>query len=49
MATLMGIVPTLLTGYLVETEGRAAVLSEKEKNLSAVVHLLDEALNNCSE
>ncbi|HDO1322124.1 TPA: two-component system sensor histidine kinase AtoS [Aeromonas veronii] len=44
MATLMVIVPTLLTGYLVETEGRAAVLSEKEKNLSAVVHLLDEAL-----
>ncbi|MFW8177621.1 two-component system sensor histidine kinase AtoS, partial [Klebsiella pneumoniae] len=44
MAILMVIVPTLSIGYIVETEGRSAVLSEKEKKLSAVVHLLDEAL-----
>ncbi len=29
---LMVIVPTLTIGYIVETEGRSAVLSEKEKN-----------------
>lgn len=44
MAILMVIVPTLSIGYIVETEGRSAVLSEKEKKLSAVVHLLDQAL-----
>ncbi|GJL45639.1 signal transduction histidine-protein kinase AtoS [Citrobacter farmeri] len=44
MALLMVIVPTLSIGYIVETEGRSAVLSEKEKKLSAVVHLLDQAL-----
>ncbi|SUX65970.1 sensory histidine kinase AtoS [Citrobacter amalonaticus] len=32
MALLMVIVPTLSIGYIVETEGRSAVLSEKEKN-----------------
>ena len=31
MAILMVIVPTLTIGYIVETEGRSAVLSEKEK------------------
>lgn len=31
MALLMVIVPTLSIGYIVETEGRSAVLSEKEK------------------
>lgn len=46
MAILMVIVPTLSIGYIVETEGRSAVLSEKEKKLSAVVHLLDEALGD---
>ncbi len=35
MAILMVIVPTLTIGYIVETEGRSAVLSEKEKKLSA--------------
>ncbi|XJM05118.1 hypothetical protein AB2I73_13160 [Escherichia coli] len=40
MAILMVIVPTLTIGYIVETEGRSAVLSEKEKKLSAVVNLL---------
>ncbi|POT59748.1 two-component system sensor histidine kinase AtoS [Citrobacter amalonaticus] len=46
MAILMVIVPTLSIGYIVETEGRSAVLSEKEKKLSAVVHLLNEALGD---
>ena len=46
MAILMVIVPTLSIGYIVETEGRSAVLSEKEKKLSAVIHLLDEALGD---
>lgn len=46
MAILMVIVPTLSIGYIVETEGRSAVLSEKEKKLSAVVNLLNEALGN---
>ncbi len=46
MAILMVIVPTLSIGYIVETEGRSAVLSEKEKKLSAVVHLLDQALGD---
>ena len=46
MALLMVIVPTLSIGYIVETEGRSAVLSEKEKKLSAVIHLLDQALGD---
>lgn len=46
MAILMVIVPTLSIGYIVETEGRSAVVSEKEKKLSAVVHLLDDALGD---
>ena len=33
MAILMVIVPTLTIGYIVETEGRSAVLSEKEKKM----------------
>ena len=36
MAILMVIVPTLTIGYIVETEGRSAVLSEKEKLKSLV-------------
>lgn len=46
MAILMVIVPTLTIGYIVETEGRSAVLSEKEKKLSAVVNLLNQALGD---
>lgn len=46
IAILMVMVPTLLIGYIVETEGQSAILSEKEKKLSAVVHLLDRALGN---
>lgn len=34
MAILMVIIPTLSIGYIVETEGRSAVLSEKEKKIS---------------
>ncbi|HFZ8994231.1 TPA: two-component system sensor histidine kinase AtoS [Citrobacter freundii] len=45
-ASLMIIVPTLIIGYIVETEGRAALLAEKEKKLSAVLSLLDEALGD---
>ncbi|UCQ19151.1 two-component system sensor histidine kinase AtoS [Edwardsiella tarda] len=44
MAILMVIVPTLSIGYIVEIEGRSAVLAEKEKKLAAVVQLLDQAL-----
>ncbi|TGB67149.1 two-component system sensor histidine kinase AtoS [Escherichia sp. E4930] len=44
MAILMVIIPTLSIGYIVETEGRSAVLSEKEKKLAAVVQLLNAAL-----
>ncbi|QCZ32845.1 hypothetical protein D8Z79_013950 [Escherichia fergusonii] len=36
MAILMVIIPTLSIGYIVETEGRSAVLSEKEKKLGKV-------------
>ncbi|MCC4040006.1 two-component system sensor histidine kinase AtoS [Escherichia coli] len=46
MAILMVIVPTLTIGYIVETEGRSAVLSEKEKKLSAVINLLNQALGD---
>ncbi|EFC1526878.1 two-component system sensor histidine kinase AtoS [Escherichia ruysiae] len=46
MAILMVIVPTLTIGYIVETEGRSAVLSEKEKKLSAVLNLLNQALGD---
>ncbi len=44
-AILMVIVPTLSIGYIVETEGLISrSYLKKEKKLSAVVHLLDEAL-----
>lgn len=32
MAIMMVVVPTVSIGYIVETEGRSAVLAEKEKN-----------------
>lgn len=44
MAILMVCIPIISIGYIVETEGRSAVLSEKEKKLSAVVNLLNTAL-----
>lgn len=46
VAILMVIIPTVSIGYIVETEGRSAVLSEKEKKLSAVLSLLDDALGD---
>lgn len=46
VAILMVIIPTVCIGYIVETEGRSAVLSEKEKKLSAVLSLLDDALGD---
>ncbi|EPZ2455205.1 two-component system sensor histidine kinase AtoS [Citrobacter youngae] len=46
MAILMVIVPTISIGYIVETEGRSAVLSEKEKKLSSVLTLLNGALGD---
>lgn len=44
IAMFMITIPTLTIGYVVETEGRAALLQEKEKKLSAITHLLDEVL-----
>lgn len=46
MAILMVIVPTISIGYIVETEGRSAVLSEKEKKLSSAIALLNDALGD---
>ena len=46
MAILMVIIPTISIGYIVETEGRSAVLSEKEKKLSSVITLLNDALGD---
>jgi two-component system sensor histidine kinase AtoS len=46
MAIMLVSVPTISIGYIVETEGRSAVLSEKEKKLSAVVNLLNDALGD---
>lgn len=46
MAILMVVIPTISIGYIVETEGRSAVLSEKEKKLSSVLTLLNDALEN---
>ena len=46
MAILMVIIPTISIGYIVETEGRSAVLSEKEKKLSSVIALLNDALGD---
>lgn len=46
MAILMVTVPTISIGYIVETEGRSAVLSEKEKKLSSVLALLNDALGD---
>lgn len=46
IAVFMVTIPTLIIGYMVETEGWAALLQEKEKKLSAITHLLDEALGD---
>ncbi|SFD44925.1 two-component system sensor histidine kinase AtoS [Pragia fontium] len=44
LAILMVSLPTLIIGYLVETEGRDALLQEKRIKLSAVTKLLDQSL-----
>nr|WP_249226326.1 two-component system sensor histidine kinase AtoS [Entomohabitans teleogrylli] len=44
MAIVMVSVPTLTIGYIVETEGQAAVLAEKEKKLSGITRRLNAEL-----
>lgn len=44
MAIVMVSIPTLAIGYIVETEGQAAVLAEKEKKLSGITRWLDAEL-----
>ncbi|MBW5827045.1 two-component system sensor histidine kinase AtoS [Yersinia kristensenii] len=44
LAIIMVSLPTLIIGYLVETEGRDALLQEKKAKLFAVTTLLDNAL-----
>ncbi|MFV0550216.1 MAG: two-component system sensor histidine kinase AtoS [Limnobaculum xujianqingii] len=46
LAIVMVSLPTLVIGYLVETEGRDALLQEKKIKLSAVTRLLDDALKD---
>lgn len=46
MAIVMVSVPTLTIGYIVETEGQAAVQLEKEKKLSGIVRRLDVELDD---
>lgn len=46
MAILIVSLPVLIIGYLVETEGRDALLEEKRIKLFAVNNLLDEALGD---
>lgn len=44
LAIIIVSLPTLIIGYLVETEGRDALLQEKKAKLFAVTSLLDNAL-----
>lgn len=46
MAILMVTIPTLTIGYFVETEGRAALIHEKQNKLFAVTHFLDRQLGD---
>ncbi|WP_314137804.1 two-component system sensor histidine kinase AtoS [Buttiauxella noackiae] len=46
MAVLMVTIPILTIGYVVETEGRAALLQEKQNKLFAVTHFLDTLLGD---
>ena len=39
-------IPTVTMSYVVEIEGRAALIAEKEKKLAAVTRLLDDALGD---
>ncbi len=46
MAIVMVSIPTLTIGYIVETEGQAAVQAEKEKKLSGIIRRLDVELGD---
>lgn len=46
MAICMVSIPVLTMGYVVDNEGRAALIAEKEKKLMAVTRLLDAALGD---
>nr|WP_151992838.1 two-component system sensor histidine kinase AtoS [Buttiauxella massiliensis] len=46
IAALMVTIPILTIGYFVESEGRAALLQEKQNKLFAVTHLLDKQLGD---
>lgn len=46
MAVCMVTIPILTMGYVVDKEGRAALIAEKEKKLAAVTRLLDDALGD---
>lgn len=46
MAIFMVTIPTVTMSYVVEIEGRAALIAEKEKKLAAVTRLLDDALGD---
>lgn len=46
LAVCMVTIPLLTLGYVVDNEGRAALINEKEKKLEAVTRLLDEALGD---
>lgn len=46
LAVGMVTLPLLTIGYVADSEGRAALIAEKEKKLAAVTHLLDEALGD---
>lgn len=45
MAIILVTVPTLIIGYFVETEGRAALLQEKRNKLYSVARLLEQSLD----
>lgn len=44
LAIVMISLPTMLIGYIVEIQGRDALLQEKQTKLYALTHLLDQAL-----
>ncbi|WP_159567633.1 two-component system sensor histidine kinase AtoS [Budvicia diplopodorum] len=49
LAIMMISLPTMLIGYIVEVQGRDALLQEKQIKLFAVTHLLDRALSDSFE
>lgn len=46
LAVCMVTIPLLTIGYVADSEGRAALIAEKEKKLEAVTRLLDAALGD---